>query len=133
LAATIVELTGQGPSSPFPGTSLTRFWKDAQPPSQPKQSSADSVLAEVVPNNPGQRDYWGLPQARPPLGAVKDGEWSYIRREGDDYEELFHLREDIKEMRNLAGDPAAQTILQQLRAALDRQTGGPLLPKRFSH
>jgi hypothetical protein len=97
------------------------------------QSSSDSALAELVPTNPRKRDYWGSPQERPPLGAVKDGEWSYIRREGDVHEELFHLREDVKEMRNLAGDPAAQTILQQMRAALDRLTGGPLLPQRFNH
>ena len=133
LAATIVELTCPGSSSPFPGDSLTRFWKDAKPPLPLKQSSSDSALAEVVPNNPGKRDYWGLPEERPPLGALKDGEWSYIRREGDVHEELFHLREDAKEMRNLAGDPAAQTILQQFRAALDRLTGGPLLPQRFNH
>jgi arylsulfatase A-like enzyme len=133
LAATIVELTGPGSRSPFPGDSLTRFWKDAEPPLLPKQSSSDSALAEVVPNDPRKRDYWGLPQERPPLGAVKDGEWSYIRREGDVHEELFHLRKDANEMRNLAGDPAAQTILRQMRAALDRLTGGPLLPQRFNH
>jgi hypothetical protein len=45
---------------------------------------------------------------------------------------LFHLREDAKEMRNRADDPAAQTILQQMRAALDRLTGGPLLQRRFN-
>ena len=32
-------------------------------------------------------------------------DWSYIRREGDVHEELFHLREDPKEQHNLAGDP----------------------------
>ena len=41
--------------------------------------------------------------------------------------------EDPKEQRNLAGDPAAQTTLEQMRAALDRLTAGPLLPERFSH
>ncbi len=133
LAATIVEMTGPGSSSPFPGDSLTRYWKEAEPPLPSTQSSSDSALAEVVPNDPRKRDYWGSPQDRPPLGAVKDGEWSYIRRERDVHEELFHLREDVKEMRNLAGDPAAQTILQQMRAALDRLTGGPLLPQRFNH
>ena len=61
-----------------------------------------------------------MPKQRPPLGAVKDGEWSYIRREGDVHEELFHLREDAKEMRNLAGDPAAQTDL-----ATDASSTGP--------
>ena len=67
-----------------------------------------------------------------PLGAVKEKDWSYIRREGHVREELFHLSQDAKEQRNLAGDPSAQTTLRQMRATLDRLTGGPLLPERFS-
>jgi arylsulfatase A-like enzyme len=133
LAATIVELTGSASGSPFPGDSLTRFWNDRSSSLPPNGSSSASALAEVVPNSPGKRDYWGLPQERPPLGAVKNGEWSYIRQEEDVREALFHLREDAKEMRNRADDPAAQTVLQQMRAALDRLTGGPLSQKRFNH
>jgi arylsulfatase A-like enzyme len=132
LAATIVELTGSASGSPFPGDSLMRFWNDTSSSLAPKRRSATSTLAEVVPNNPRKRDYWGLPEQRPPQGAVKDGEWSYIRQEEDFHEALFHLREDAKEMRNRADDPAAQTILQQMRAALDRLTGGPLLQRRFN-
>jgi hypothetical protein len=64
-------------------------------------------LIEVVPYDPNTRDYWNLPQERPPLGAAKGGEWSYIRREADVHEELFHLSEDANEQRNLAGDPSA--------------------------
>jgi arylsulfatase A-like enzyme len=133
LAATIVELTGLASSSPFPGDSLTRFWNGKTHSLPPKESSFTAALAEVVPNNPRKRDYWGLPQERPPLGAVKDGEWSYIRQEQDVHEALFHLREDANEMHNRAGDPTAQTILQQMRATLDRLTGGPLVPQRFNH
>ena len=81
LAATIVDLTGTAPGSPFPGDSLTRYWGGRSTSSPPNGSSSASALAEVVPNHPGKRDYWGLPEERPPLGAVKDGEWSYIRQE----------------------------------------------------
>ncbi len=133
LAATIVDLTVTAPGSPFPGDSLTRFWNGRSTSPSPNGSSSASALAEVVPNHPRKRNYWGLPKDRPPLGAIKDGEWSYIRQEGDVHEELFHLREDAKEIHDRAGDPAAQTILQQMRAALDRLTGGPLLPERFNH
>jgi arylsulfatase A-like enzyme len=134
LAPTIVDLVGQEAGSPFPGTSLARFWK---PPAQiaPIQSeSASSAFAEVVPlAGPKTRDYWGWPKQLPPLGAVKDNDWSYIRREGQIREELFHLSDDVKEQRNLAGDPSAQSILGQMRAMLDRLSGGPLVPERFSH
>ena len=132
LAATILELTGSASSSPFPGKSLTRFWNDTSSSMATKGSSTNPALAEVVPNDPRKRDYWGLPQQRPPLGAVKNGEWSYIRQEEDFHEALFHLRDDAKEMRDRAGDPGAQTVLRQMRATLDRLTRGPLLPERFS-
>ena len=95
--------------------------------------SASPALAEVVPNDPFNRDSWGVPEQLPPLGAVKEKDWSYIRREGDVREELFVLREDPKERRNLAADPTAQMTLRQMRAALNRLTGGPLLPKRFHY
>jgi arylsulfatase A-like enzyme len=132
LAATVVDLTGSASGSPFPGKSLARYWKDKSPAVPPNASSSVSALAEVVPTSLRMRDYWGMPQQRPPLAAVKDGEWSYIRQEKDVREQLFHLREDANEMRDRAGDPSAQTILQRMREALERLTEGPLLPERFN-
>jgi arylsulfatase A-like enzyme len=133
LAATIVDVAGLESGAPFPGVSLARFWKQPSLVAPVQPPSTSPALAEVVPNDPLKRDYWGLPRQLSPLGAVKQGEWSYIRRETDLREELFHVSQDAKEQRNLAGDPSAQTTLKQMRAALDRQTAGPLLPGRFSH
>ena len=87
----------------------------------------------MVPNDPRDRDSWGVPRPLPPLGAVKEKDWSYIRREGDAREELFHLSRDPREQHNLAGDPAARTTLQRMRDALDHLTEGPLLPQRFNY
>ena len=78
------------------------------------------------------RDYWYLPKPPRVLGALKDKNWSYIRRAGQVREELFDLSKDPKEQRNLAADPAVLTTLQQMRAALDGLTGGPLSTERFS-
>ena len=91
------------------------------------------MLAEVVPSGPLKSDYQRTSKQLSSLGAVKGKDWSYIRREGDVREELFHLSEDANEQRDVAGDPSAQTTLAQMRAALDRLTGGPLFPERFSH
>jgi arylsulfatase A-like enzyme len=134
LAATIIDVGGQASGSAFPGNSLARFWDGTMPTPPLQSATAEPALAEVVPNSSaqGNRDSSGLPKSTWPLGAIKDAEWSYIRREGDIREELFRLRDDANEQRNMAGDPAAQTTLQQLRAALDRLTGGPLLPQRFN-
>jgi hypothetical protein len=132
LAATIVDVAGLGAGAPFPGESLARFWKQPGPVAPIQPPLALPALAELVPYA-REQDYWRLPKQLSPEGAVKDGEWSYIRREGDGREKLFHLREDPKEQHDLAGDPGAQTTLTQMRAALDRLTGGPLLRERFSY
>jgi arylsulfatase A-like enzyme len=132
LTATIVDVAGLDVGAPFPGVSLARFWKQPSQAALLQPTAASPALAEVVPDDPNNRNSWGVPRRLSPLGAVKEKEWSYIRREVDDREELFHLREDPKERRNLAGDPAAQAMLQRMRTALGTLTDGPLLPRRFS-
>jgi len=132
LAATIVNMLGLDAGSPFPGHSLARFWDETTPTAPVRHASSEPALAEVIPDDPLHHDSSGLPQKTWPLGALNEGEWSYIRREGDLREELFHLRVDAKEQRNLAGDPAAQPTLERMRGALGRLTDGPLLPPRFS-
>src|SRR5205807_44422 len=81
LASTIVDVAGLDAGAPFPGVSLARLWKQPRPvpPIQPPMASP--ALAEVVPY-PRRGGYWGLPQRLSPQGAVKDAEWSYIRRQG---------------------------------------------------
>ncbi len=132
LAATIIDVVGLSARSSFPGKSLARFWNHSPPNVPLEHSSASVALAEVVPHDQRERNYWGLPKPLAPLGAIKEKDWSYIRREGNVHEELFHLSEDTMEQRNLAGDPTARTKLEQMRAVLDDLTGGPLLPERFS-
>jgi arylsulfatase A-like enzyme len=128
IAATIVDLAGLTRSSTFPGDSLTRFWKNPSPASGGVQPAS---LSELVPNDPKDRDYRGLPTRLPPRASLKDSEWSYMRREVDVGEQLYHLTEDAREQRNLAQDPSVQDTLRRLRARLDRWTEGPLLPSRF--
>jgi arylsulfatase A-like enzyme len=132
LPATIVDVLGLEAGSPFPGSSLARLWDGTQLAAPSARASSESALAEVVPNDPSNLDSSGLPKKAWPLGALIEGEWSYIRREGDLREELFDLRADAKEQRNLARDAATQPTLERMRAALGRLTAGPLLPQRFS-
>ena len=130
LAATIVDLAGLEAGRRFPGYRWHGSGSSPRGGTGPA-SIRFSRARRGGPEQPAQSRFLGVPEQLPPLGAVKERDWSYIRREGDVREELFHLREDPKEQRNLAGDPAAQTTLRQMRAALDRLTGGPLLPERF--
>ena len=134
LAATIVDVAGQENGSPVPGVSLARFWRQPGPVRPIKSPTPLQSLAEVVASDPHTpRNYWGTSQQLAPLGAVKDTEWSYVHREGDAREELFHLRDDPNEKHNLASDPAARAALEKMRAVMGRLTAGPLLPERFSH
>jgi arylsulfatase A-like enzyme len=132
MAATIVDVLGMTAGSPFPGDSLARHWKKHLPAPDLGGAPTDQGLAEVVPNDPLNRDPSGLPKKTWPLGGLAEGEWSYIRREGDVREELFHLRNDGKEQRNLADDPDARPALDRMRSQLKKLTAGPLTPERFN-
>jgi arylsulfatase A-like enzyme len=132
IAATIVDVLGLEAGSPFPGSSLARFWNTKEPSAKRARASCDPALAEVLPNDRSNRDSAGLPKKRWPLAAVIEDDWSYIRHGEEHREELFHLRADAKEQRNLAGDPAAVPTLERMRAALDGLTAGPLVPQRFN-
>ncbi|MGC8643394.1 MAG: sulfatase [Isosphaeraceae bacterium] len=131
LAATVVDLVGQREESPFPGTSLARFWR---PPTDAAPNGLETnspLLAEVIPYDWTKPNDWGFPQERLPMGAIKGEEWSYIRHESTGREELFHLSDDPRELHNVAGDPALSATLERMRALLHRMTQGPLSPDRF--
>ena len=133
LAATIVDIAGLENGSPVPGESLARFWQQTDSVRPSKSSTHSPALAEVVATgSQAPRDYWGTPRPLAPLGAIKDTEWSYIVREGDAREQLFHLRDDPEETHNLADEPAARATLDKMRAFMGHLTGGPLLPERFN-
>ncbi len=126
LAATIVDVLDFDTGSPFPGKSLARFWDGSSP-----SLFADHALSEVVPIDPINPDPLEMVKPHWPLAAVNEGGWTYIRREGDVREELFHLREDAREAHDLAGSPAARPELERMRGSLSKLTAGPLTPQRF--
>jgi arylsulfatase A-like enzyme len=128
IAATMADMAGLATDSLFPGDSLTRFWKNSSPASGGVQAAS---LSELVPNDPKNRNYWGLPVSLPPRASLKDSEWSYMRREVEVGEQLYHLTDDAREQHNLAQDPSLQDTLRRLRASLEQWTEGPLLPSRF--
>ena len=131
LASTIVDLAGWGAESPFPGGSLARLWR----PSSGAPGSAgpgESALAEVIPNEtlgPGAPDQSRRPW---PLAALTEDGWSFIRREGEVREELYHLREDPREQNDVAASAGLRPRLERMRDAVSRLTLGPLTPERFN-
>jgi arylsulfatase A-like enzyme len=152
LPATIVDFLGSQARSPFPGKSLARFWGgstaapvvargphfqavnfDRPADHGPGPATLAPVLSEVVPIQSFDRDpsQW-LEMPRWPMAALTIGDWTYIRREGNVREELFHWPEDAREQHNRAGDRAAKLVLEHMRTTLRRLTAGPLTPQRFS-
>ena len=132
LATTIGDVLGLRADAPFPGVSLARFWDGSSPRTSAEVAATDPVLSEVVP----LQSVAPYPARRPdkprwPLAALTDGDWTYIRREGDVREELFNGREDALQRHNLANDPAMRTTLQRMREAMGFLTAGPLTPQRF--
>jgi arylsulfatase A-like enzyme len=132
IAATIVDVLGLTAGSPIPGDSLVPLWQGRSSIPDSDRSSTDHALAELVPNDPLNRDLYGMPKLSWPLGGLADREWSYIRRESDAREELFDLRNDGKEQHNLVNDAAARPLLERMRGRLKSLTAGPLTPERFS-
>jgi len=67
----------------------------------------------------------------PTLVGVRTTDWKYVTYPTiQDLDELYDLRNDPHEMKNLAGDPAARDRLEAMRAELDRlkkETGYTLL------
>lgn len=133
VAATVVNLAGFEDGPAFPGATLARFWNGRPVPDTEFSEADGRALSEVVPYDPLDPAADRLiREPRWPLAALSNGEWTYIRREGEIREELFHVRVDATESRNLAADPAAQAPLERMRQLLGGLTAGPLTPGRFN-
>jgi arylsulfatase A-like enzyme len=131
LPATIVDVLGLQQLSPFPGTSLARYWNGPQAV-QGDRAAPAVALSEVVPLDPLNPDPEQLRKRPWPLAALSEGDWTYIRRDGETREELFRVSDDAREQHNLAAVPAVQPTLERMRKALERLTDGPLTPERFN-
>jgi arylsulfatase A-like enzyme len=131
LPATIVDLLGLTPGSPFPGVSLAPLW--ARPSSDPvaEPNGPGPALSEVVPIDPVDPESAELLERRRAWASLADGDWIYIRREGGD-PELFDLRADGRQRHNRAADPGVQPVLERMRRTLDKMTAGPLTHERFN-
>ncbi len=135
LPATVVDLLDLEAGAPFPGASLARLWDS--PPSgargDQQVSPTSPVLSEVVPTNPFEPDPAKMLENRRVWASLAEGDLIYIRIrfDGVDEEGFFDLRADARQSRNLAEDPARQSVIQRMRATLDQTTAGPLTLQRF--
>ena len=89
IPATVVDFVRSGTNSPFPGRSLTRFCRESPPDSTSNRASV-AVVSELSSPNPGDPNQGRSPARRGPLISLAEGDYVYIRNEGDGREQLFN-------------------------------------------
>ena len=122
LPATITDLVGLGPGSPFPGQSLARLWRGPSP--EVGAVSGEEALSELADPNPANPNQGRSPACRGPLVSLAAGDFVYIRNEGDGSEELFDERDDPRELMNRAHADVMQPLVQWFRARVDQIKAG---------
>jgi arylsulfatase A-like enzyme len=118
LPATIVDLLGLGRGSLFPGRSLVRSW--AKPSTEAPTADTAEARSELASPNPSDPNQSRSPGHRGPLISLAEGDFVYIRNDGDGGEELFNQREDPGELNNLIRVEAVLPVLQRFRDRLPR-------------
>lgn len=111
IAATVMDLAGIPGTSPFPGRSLTRFWRDSA------TAGGDTLLMELDYNS---RLPKGTPVDKGSMRAVVLDSLHYILN-GDQREELYDFLRDSVEVDDLKGD---STDLARHRNALRALAAG---------
>jgi arylsulfatase A-like enzyme len=114
LPATVMDLIGHGDQTFFPGVSLSELWKD---------SAADSDLS--YPLVEIERIPWAPQRAPAHHGWMKSlvsPKWHFIDHEKLS-PEVFDLKDDTRELHNLAETSEGRRIVYAMRRKLERSIG----------
>jgi arylsulfatase A-like enzyme len=105
VPATILDLAGVEVPENYQGKSLLPVVSGKE-----KSLGRDTVLVEHL---------WEFENI-PPSEGVRTDDWKYLRYVNDkSSEELYHLKDDPKEIHNLAKDPRYKKVLEEFRAKND--------------
>ncbi len=105
VPATIVDFAGLTPPKTWQGKSLLPLVKN-----QTNTIERDTILIEHI---------WDFSEI-PPSEGVRTSEWKYFRYVNDKtIEELYNLKKDPKEIKNLIGDKKYKKVAAALRAKCD--------------
>ncbi len=109
VPSTILGLVGAG--SPLPGRSLARCWTDGLDP------GSGPILSEIECPPDDDPNRGESPAAKGPMTSVVDRDYHYIRG-GDGREEIYDLKGDPAEARDLARSPEMAASLAKFRASV---------------
>jgi arylsulfatase A-like enzyme len=118
LAATVTDLVGLQSASVFPGESLAKYWHTPFPGDV--NVGGQEIVSELASPNPVDANQGRSPVRRGPLVSLANGDFVYIRNEGDGREELFDERDDPRELTNRAHVDVMQPVVQRFRARLEQ-------------
>ncbi len=125
LPATMLDVTGVENEALLPGRSLTRFWEGDS--GTGREGEPQALLSEV---SKGIRKQKSKPVSRGDMKSLALNGLHYIKN-GDGVEELYDLKVDRAEERDLAGLPERRAGLLQFRALLPLSlVGKSAVPKR---
>lgn len=109
VPATILDLAGVNTPKSWQGLSLR----------SPKLAARKEFLTEHL---------WQTPII-PPSEAIRTEQWKYFRYINDPaHEELYNLKQDPAEEKNLAADPAYQDVKASLRKKMEKLVSGYSIP-----
>jgi arylsulfatase A-like enzyme len=111
VATTVVTLLGLSDGAPFPGRSLGRYWAT----SVPGDLVSEAARSEVRESS-GQ-PFW-YPVMRGALVSLVAGDFQYIRNLRDGDEELFRIRPNAGNNRNVSNAPEHANVLESFRRLL---------------
>ncbi|MDE0019095.1 MAG: sulfatase-like hydrolase/transferase [Candidatus Poribacteria bacterium] len=121
LMPTLLSFAGQAPETPIDGRSVAAAILNGQEP-EGQPVFAEIASLDAIYHNANE------PEELAACVMVKDGHWKYVQNRFD-IDELYDLKGDPGEMRNIADFPEHQNRLTQMRqqiAEMIRRTGpGP--------
>lgn len=123
IPATVLDLLGD-PPAPFPGRSLVPLWRVARDAGGGNDRAAlagDTSFAHLEQGL--VRQPWYPVNRGNDMFSLTTCDYHYIRN-GDGSEELYDWGRDPAESVNLAGQPAADSILAGIRRSLEAILGG---------
>jgi arylsulfatase A-like enzyme len=104
-----VRAAGEGSDGAAPSHFRNRLSED------PGRTVVADVISELTGPNPSHPNEDRSPARRGPLVSLADGDYVYIRNEGDGVEELFNVRDDPGELHNQARNEALRPVLERFR------------------
>jgi arylsulfatase A-like enzyme len=117
IPATIAELVSPGTKAPFPGRSLASLLRGPASGSAPPAPEA-TVLSDLSAPNPSDPNKGRSPATRGRLLSLAEGDFVYIRNEGDGKEELFNERDDPRQLSDRSRAASSSPVLQRFRDRL---------------